>query len=294
MSLFLALVRDPSQQPFGGRPDAFVVGHTISCRQTREHRSHSVVRPRVGALQQYLPSTLEIWYRTIGFPQSSFLGNSLFHPLSDVKLTSNWSPQHSDPFRLPCFCPDVQDVIGHHPCLVPRSTFALVQPYARYPHHSFLKNLVQRLHTCGFTQQIHVVQERAKLLPVLQVSRPFLQDSLNPNRKEKWHERVTLLAALGLGHCAPHSIFVVPRILRRLSVRQPHEREECPGCGHAQESPASQTCGHDRRLLSHPRSRWSQLVLRPLLHATCARRNPSPPWWTKRTGRAHTLSRTLC
>ena len=33
-----------------------------------------------------------------------------------------------------------------------------------------------------------------------------------------------------------HSIFVVPRILRRLSVRQPHEREECPGCGHAQES----------------------------------------------------------
>ena len=84
--LAICLIRfgDSIQQGFGSVPHALVVRTAVCSWNIWGHGVRGVVRPRVCALEQKLPSTLQIWHCQDRCPQLPLFGHQTSGPLVKV------------------------------------------------------------------------------------------------------------------------------------------------------------------------------------------------------------------
>ena len=108
-------------------PDPFVVCLTIRGRGPWWHCAHRMVGSGICALEQDLPSALQVWYRGDGSSQGPFFRDAFFHLLRDVLLRPDGCAQHRDSSKLPHVFPKLLDGLGWDPGSVPSSGFSLVQ-----------------------------------------------------------------------------------------------------------------------------------------------------------------------
>ena len=140
-----------------------------------------MVRSRVGALEEDLPPTLQIWHCGNRLPQPALLLNSCLQLSRDELSAPEKGSQHNN-------------LVKCHPEKTPRQL------------------VVERLHSVGLAQNLGVVQESAELLTRFQSASNLIQSALDANAEQQRHQRVPLLSAFGLAHCTSDSILIPPTV----------------------------------------------------------------------------------
>ena len=179
-------------------------------------------------------------------------------------FTADWSPQHGDAFWLPRLLANLSSVVRLDACLIPCSGFALMRSTSWLLQHRASAHHLET-HTA------------ARHLPdVLQLP-PARLGCLRQTR-----------VALGGSSCSPPSACVTMR--RSLTTRNSmvgrttiEQTEELPWL-------LVSLCTWSHAPIP---STWRS-VLRRLQHATCGRRNLSPPALTMRAEKANTRPQKLC